>query len=119
MISSVSTTDFVVLVTEPTPSGLHDLERAADLCAHFERAAGTVVNKAGLDHTREDEIEAFCARRDLPVLGRIPYDTAIVDALMAGRTIAEMGGQPAAAIRAVWGRVVAAATGAERETIPS
>lgn len=120
VISSVSTTDFVVLVTEPTPSGLHDLERAVDLCAHFERAAGVVVNKSGINRAREEEIEAFCARRGLPLLGWVPYDIAIVDALMAGRSIAEMGDHPAAAaIRAVWRRVAAVAVVAECERIPT
>jgi MinD superfamily P-loop ATPase len=110
VISSISTADFVILVTEPTPSGLHDLERAADLCARFPRPAGVIINKEGLNPAREREIADLCTARGLPLLGRIPYDKIVVDALMSGLTMADLGEHRASkAIRTAWNNVIALA----------
>lgn len=112
VISAIAGTDAAVLVTEPTPSGMHDLERAADLCAHFGRPAGIIVNKADINEERSRDIEKFCASRGLPLLARIPYDPAVVDALMAGLTMADLGSHRiTTAIRAAWKNVLAAAKG--------
>ncbi len=112
VISAISGTDVVVLVTEPTPSGLHDLERAAELCAHFARPAGVIVNKADLDEDRSAEIERLCARRGLPILARIPFEPVVVEALMAGLTMADLGNHPVAdAIRHGWRNAHALAGG--------
>jgi len=109
VISSISTTDFVVLVTEPTLSGVHDLERAVDLCAHFERPAGVIINKADLDPTCDDAITRLCAMHHLPILARIPFDKVVVDALMSGWTMVDLGAHPIAqATRTAWRNVLRA-----------
>ena len=108
--SHSSSINFVILVTEPTPSGLHDLERAADLCARFPRPAGVIINKEGLNPAREREIADLCTARGLPLLGRIPYDKIVVDALMSGLTMADLGEHRASkAIRTAWNNVIALA----------
>ncbi len=90
-ISSLSGTDAVLLVTEPTPAGLADLERVADLAAHFGVPAAVVLNKAGLWPPAEGAVEELCAARGLPFLGRVPYDAAFHSAARAGRTVVDVG----------------------------
>lgn len=103
VISAVTGSDLVVLVTEPTPSGLHDLARAADVCAHFDRAMAIIVNKADLDADCAAQVDRFAADRDIPVLARIPYHRSVVDALMARRTLADIGDTPVGrAAREAW-----------------
>ena len=108
VIGAVTGTGFVVAVTEPTVSGVHDLIRVADLCDHFQRPVGVVLNKADLDATLADFIENFCSERGYPVLARIPYLPAVVWALTEGRTLDEVeDGGVADAIRQAWQAVAA------------
>jgi MinD superfamily P-loop ATPase len=103
VISAVTGTGFVVIVTEPTVSGVHDLRRIADLCRHFVRPVCVLLNKADLNPALADEIDALCVERGYPVLARIPYEPAVVRALVEGRTldsVVESG--IAEAIRQAW-----------------
>jgi MinD superfamily P-loop ATPase len=69
--------DVAVLVTEPTPFGLHDLILAAELCRKLDVPAGVVLNRSDLGDGR---VEDHCAAHALPVLLRVPYDRAIAEA---------------------------------------
>jgi MinD superfamily P-loop ATPase len=100
-ISSVGGSGFVVLVAEPTASGVADLVRAADLCAHFSVPAGIVLNKADLDAGRAAEIAALAAARGLPFLARIPFAEGAMRALVAGQTLLDVP-QTAAAVKDAW-----------------
>lgn len=88
VISSLTGTTLAVLITEPTPSGRHDLERIADLCRHFGRPAAVIINKADLDAAATAEIERFCLERNHPVVARLPFNPLVVDALVRGQTMA-------------------------------
>ncbi len=103
VIASVSGTDLVVLVTEPTVSGVHDLERVMRLVSHFGVPAVVVINKADLNPDQARRIETLARGHGSRVIGCIPFDRSVNDALMAGRTVVEYGKGPAvAAIRDVW-----------------
>jgi MinD superfamily P-loop ATPase len=80
VIASVRGCDYVVAVTEPTPSGLSDLKRAMEVVRHFNIEAGLVVNKADLNPQALGEIREYAAGSGLPVLAEIPYDRAFVEA---------------------------------------
>jgi len=109
VIASVSGTDLVVIVTEPTVSGVHDMERVMKLSAHFGVPAVVVINKADLNHDQASRIEEIAARYGSRVVGRIPFDREVNDALMAGKTVVEYGdGAASQAIRAVWEQLRAA-----------
>ncbi len=109
VIASVSGTDLVVIVTEPTVSGVHDLERAMMLAAHFGVPTAIVINKADLNEAQARRIETIAAERGSRVLGRIPFDRVVNDALMAGKTVIEYGDSNAArAIRETWRNLQAA-----------
>ncbi len=103
VIASVSGTDLVLLVTEPTVSGVHDLERMMRLVAHFGVPAVVVINKADLNPDQAQRIESLARGHGSRVIGRIPFDRAVNDALMAGKTVVEYAEGPAVdAIRTVW-----------------
>jgi len=83
VIASTTGTQAAVLVTEPSRSGLHDLERILGVVHHFGIPAYVIINKADLSEPLAGEIAAFAERENLPLLGRIPYDTRVIDALQA------------------------------------
>ncbi|HQL49395.1 MAG: Benzoyl-CoA oxygenase component A [Acidobacteria bacterium ADurb.Bin340] len=89
VISSLSQATLAVLVTEPTPSGRHDLERVAELCRHFRIPAAVVLNKADLDEGQATAIETLCRTMDMPLLGRLPHDPEVVWAMVKGQAITE------------------------------
>lgn len=90
VISSLSGTGLAVAVTEPTPSGLHDLERVADLCAHFETRLTVIINKFDINTGQADRIAAFCRARNCPVVAKLPYDPVVTEAMIRGSVVTEM-----------------------------
>lgn len=105
VIASVSGVDFVVLVSEPTLSGLHDLRRVLGVIRHFSLPAYLVINKADLSPGMAGELERFAKDSQLPILGHIPYDSAVSDQLMEGRSVAEDEDSPAgAAMRSIFAK---------------
>ncbi len=89
VISSFSGADLVVIVTEPTRSGLHDLQRVIELSRHFKVPAKVVVNKWDLNREIYSQIEHFCQDSRIELAGKIPFDKAVVDSLVAGKTLFE------------------------------
>jgi MinD superfamily P-loop ATPase len=95
VIASVSGADRVLLVAEPTISGVHDMKRALHLTAHFGIPALVVINKADLNVEQARQIEIIAADREVPVIAKIPFDQNVTKALMAGKTVIEYGKGPA------------------------
>lgn len=89
VIASVTGIDLGVLVTEPTMSGLHDMERAMGLLDHFRVPALVCINKYDLNVEKAEEIEEFCEGRGVEVVARIPFDRVVTDAMVQGKTIVE------------------------------
>lgn len=87
VIASVSGADLVLIVTEPTVSGVHDMERVLDLSAHFGVPALVVINKADLNLEQAARIDDIARRRESRVIARIPFDRAVNDALMVGKPV--------------------------------
>ncbi|MBW1712768.1 MAG: ATP-binding protein [Deltaproteobacteria bacterium] len=110
VISSLSGTDLAVLVTEPTPSGRHDLERVADLCAHFSVPVTVIINKHDLNPAQAQAIKDYCAGRGVEVVAELPHDRAVTEAMVQGRVITEFQqGGTADLIRGAWERIEALA----------
>ena len=106
MIASVSGTDLVVIVTEPTVSGVHDMERVMKLAAHFGVPAVVVINKADPNIEQAQRIEDIAKAHGSRVIGRIPFDRVVNDALVAGKTVIEYGKSRAGeAIRHLWNEI--------------
>jgi MinD superfamily P-loop ATPase len=89
VISALSGTDLAVVVTEPTPSGMHDLQRVLDLCRHFKVPAAVIINKADLLLQKTRQIIAWLKAHDHPLIATIPYDLALTRAMIAGKVITE------------------------------
>ncbi len=107
VIASLANTDIILAVTEPTQSGWHDLERVLDLADHFKVKAFVCINKWDLNQEMAEEIEHSCRRKKVEVLGRIPFDPAVVTSQINGVPVVgdfEEGGA-ASAIRGVWDRL--------------
>lgn len=88
-IASVSGAAHVLMVTEATQSGLHDLERLVDLVEHFKTSASCVVNKFDVNPEVGEEIVEFCRKRGVEVITTIPYDPIFNEALRDGKTLVE------------------------------
>ncbi len=106
VISSLSGCDLAVIVTEPTQSAIHDLERVAELCAHFKVPACVLVNKADLNPSLAKDIERRAKQGGLVNVGRLPFDKIFVQAVLAGKAVTEIdSSQNAAALRKAWQKI--------------
>jgi len=108
VISASAGADMALLVVEPTVAGVHDLERVLGTTEHFGVPALVIINKADLNEERSQDVVDFCAERGIEVVGRIPYDTVVTEAMVQGRPVtAYADGTVSAALRDVWERVKA------------
>lgn len=89
VISSVTGTDLVIAVTEPTLSGWHDLNRLIQMTERFHTPVKVIINKYDLNTEMAEIIEKNLAGMGIPVLGKLPFDENIVTALLEGKTIIE------------------------------
>jgi MinD superfamily P-loop ATPase len=87
VVETLRGSDFVLLVTEPTPFGLHDLKQMVGILHGMDIPAGVVINREGIGDGR---VDAFCAAEGLPILLRIPFDRQIAEGLSAGRTLLDI-----------------------------
>ncbi len=103
VISSMSGVDLVVAVTEPTPSGLHDLKRLMLLAHQFELPVRVIINKWDLNGEISGQIADFCGEKNFPVIGRIPYDPMFAQLLKDGKTVlSNPDSVPAVKIKEIW-----------------
>jgi MinD superfamily P-loop ATPase len=86
VVETIRGADFILLVTEPTPFGLHDLKQVAEVCRELGIPAGVVVNRDGIG---DNAIEAYCIESGLPILMRIPMARRIAEAIARGETLLE------------------------------
>ena len=103
-ISSLSGTNLVLIVTEPTKSGLHDLQRLVDLIRSFGIKAYAIINKYNININMTLEIEEYLSANNIPVPARVPFDKQIVEAMIAGKTIIEYNpvSETAIIIKEIW-----------------
>ncbi len=89
VVSSLSGASFVVLVTEPSVSGLHDLKRVYELVKKFNLKAGCIINKSDINEKVTQEIEAFLMEENILHIVNLPYDEQFTNAMTNGQTIIE------------------------------
>ncbi len=107
VISSITGANAVLVVTEPTLSGRHDLERVVSLAAdHFQIPTFVCVNKFDLNEELTDQIEQYCQEMNIGFVGKIPYDTMVTEAMVQRKTIIEFSdGQIAREIIRIWEKI--------------
>jgi len=79
--------DFVLLVTEPTPFGLHDLRLAVQVARELHIPAGVVINRDG---TGDERVDEFCQTEGIPILLRVPFERAIAEGVARGKTLVDI-----------------------------
>ena len=87
VIAALKDTDFVVLVTEPTPFGLHDLKLAAEAVKLLGIPCGLVINRSDVGN---DDVKGYARAEKLPVLMEIPFDRSIAETYSRGQLVIEM-----------------------------
>jgi MinD superfamily P-loop ATPase len=106
VISACAGMDLALHVVEPTVSGVHDLERIMGTTDHFGVPSLVLINKADLNPARAGEIAAFCAGRGVEIVGRIPYDDVVTEAMVQGRPVTEYTEGPVTeALKGMWSRM--------------
>ncbi|MBU1037047.1 ATP-binding protein [Patescibacteria group bacterium] len=90
VIASLIGTDYIVAVTEPTPSALHDLKRVLYLAKHFQIKHGIVINKYDLAKQFCLKIEGFAKENNIAIIGRIPYKKDFVDSTIKMKPVTEI-----------------------------
>lgn len=97
--------DYLLLVTEPTPFGLHDLRLAVAVAAELDIPAGLIINRDGVGSA---EVEAYCADAGVPILLRIPFERAIAEGVAQGQTLVQIHPEYLQAFNSVYGQIAGA-----------
>lgn len=106
VVSSLSGADYVVLVTEPTVSGLHDLKRVYELIEKFNLKAGCIINKYDLNIGMTEQIKEFLKEQNINYLANIPYRKEFTEAITNGQTIVEYdNGELKNIIKDTWNKI--------------
>jgi len=91
VIASMTGADYVLIVTEPSKSAFHDMDRLLQLITHFDIPTGLCINKFDINPELTAEMERYATSKGTAVLARIPFDPRITKALVAGRPFVENG----------------------------
>lgn len=106
VIASLSGAHTAIVVTEPTISGIHDVERVMDLAASFHIPVKVVINKYDLDLEKTDEIKKFCSHRGIELLGCVPFSPLVIEAVLKGEPIVACNeGEVAQSIASIWQKI--------------
>jgi MinD superfamily P-loop ATPase len=89
VISSLSGANLALLVTEPTLSGIHDLERVLGICRHFGVPALVCINKCDVNEENARQIESYCLSQGVEVVSKIPFDNVVTKAMVQGLPVVE------------------------------
>ncbi len=109
VIAAAAGADLAVIVTEPTVAGVHDLRRILQTTAHFRIPALVVVNKADIYPQGAAEIEAICAEQGIGLIGQIPFDPTVTEAMLNGEPVTAYRAEAPSsqALAAIWQNVAA------------
>ena len=107
VISAVSGANLALIVAEPTAAGVHDMRRVLQTTDHFGVRALVCINKADIYPAGATQIESFCQEQNIEVVGRIPFDTIVTQAMVQGQPVTAY--QPSApsslALQDIWMKV--------------
>lgn len=81
-ISAITGVDAVIVVTEPSVSGVHDLKRTLQLTQGFKLPTSVLINKFDINRELSSEIELYCNENGVKVIGKLPFDPIVVEAMV-------------------------------------
>ncbi len=104
VIASVTGTGKVLLVIEPSLSGLHDAKRLLELVESFHIPVFAVINKYDINPEITAQTEQFLQKKSIPLIGKIPFDTRLVDSMVAGKSLVEFApdSEPGQEFKSIW-----------------
>jgi MinD superfamily P-loop ATPase len=107
VIASVTGVDAGLVVTEPTMSGIHDLERALRLLRHFNVRPFVCINMYDVNEENTNKISRFCEENGVEVVGNIPFNPVVTEAMVNGKTVMEYSSKcdVAKEIKAIWNKL--------------
>ncbi|HPG92330.1 MAG TPA: 4Fe-4S binding protein [Clostridia bacterium] len=105
VIASLSGADAVLIVAEPSVSGISDMERIIHTAKHFGVKIAVCVNKYDTNEANTKRIEKFCKQNRLPFVGKIPYDINAQKAINQGKTIAEVDCSSGDAVKKIYNEI--------------
>ena len=107
VVESMRGADFAILVTEPTPFGLHDLKQVIGIARELGIPAGVVINRDGIG---DDAVEKYCAENNLSILLKIPMERRFAEAIASGKTLVEAAPEYRPLFRDLLGSITAKVT---------
>ncbi len=110
VVETLRGADYVLLVTEPTPFGLHDLRQMLAIVQEMNIPAGIVINRDGIG---DDQAEKFLAQSRLPIWMRIPFETSIATGIAAGIPLIDILPEYRPRLQVLFQQIAAHATGSE------
>ena len=107
VIAAITGVDLILIVTEPTVSGIHDMERILDVAAHFNIPALVCINKCDINERNTESIEEYCRKTNVEVVGKLPYDDVATRAMIEEKSIIEFSdGELTGLIKKMWSNVL-------------
>jgi MinD superfamily P-loop ATPase len=106
VIAAITGADLVLVVTEPTISGIHDLGRVIQVAQHFRIPVVVCINKCDINMELSQDICNYCVNNGIHVVGMLPYDKSPINAMICGKTIVEyVENEFSSNIRSLWSEV--------------
>jgi len=106
VIASLSGVDMVLIVAEPSISGISDMERIINTAVKFGTRTAVCINKYDSNIENTQRIEEFCSKHGLPFVGRIPFDSKAVKAINNGQTIVDIECPSGTAVKEVYNKTM-------------
>lgn len=103
VVETIRGADFVLLVTEPTPFGLHDLKQVAEIIRELGLPTGVIINRDGIG---DNAVQGYCDQSDIPILMRIPMDRQIAEGIAQGHSLLEIKPELGPAFSEMLGKIV-------------
>jgi MinD superfamily P-loop ATPase len=107
VISSITGVDLVMIITEPTFSAIHDLERVLGVAQHFHIPAVVCINKESINIDNTEKIKQYCKENDIPIVGTLPYDTIVTQAMIREQSVIEFSNDRLSRkVREMWTKIL-------------
>jgi MinD superfamily P-loop ATPase len=106
VIAAITGVDLVLVVTEPTLSGIHDMQRVEALCQHFRVPALACINKCDINPDNTRAIRGYCDQQGVPIIGEIPFEPVVNRALVARKSVVDVDcGAVTDIVEQMWGEI--------------